>query len=172
MDVPYMCCSCVHLQPCYWAGCCRSRWSSLGQRRLRSDHIQWDMIPSRHCNCADAQTSCGSHPGHGRWNRSSYWCGNHTWQWGAEGDGVIKVSSFSLYFLVIETKARWIYFIYCMCLLLFIDGSELLRKACVFRGQKGNHLSCYGCSTHTILVQYRGTTHIPCNIHAHTQLLQ
>lgn len=51
--------------------------------------------------------------------------------------------------------------------LLFIDGSELLRQACFLWGQIGSHLSCYCCSTHPVLVQHRGTTHVPCNTHAH-----
>lgn len=85
VNVLFMC-PCGHLQPCYWAGCCHSRWSNLVQLRWRSDHIQWDTSPSGHYSCAGARTSCGLYPGHSRWNRSSYWCGSHTWQWEVERD--------------------------------------------------------------------------------------
>lgn len=49
--------------------------------------------------------------------------------------------------------------------LLFKDGSQLLRKAGLPGSQIGNHLSCYGCSTHAVLVQHKRTTHVPCNTH-------
>lgn len=49
--------------------------------------------------------------------------------------------------------------------LLFKDGSQLLRKAGLLGGQIGNHLSCYGCGAHAILVQHKRTTHVPCNTH-------
>lgn len=50
---------------------------------------------------------------------------------------------------------------------LFKDGSELLRKARLLGSQIGNHLSCDGCSAHTVLVQNKRTTHVPCNTHTH-----
>lgn len=52
---------------------------------------------------------------------------------------------------------------------LFKDGRELLRKAGLLASQIGNHLSCYGCSAHAVLVQHKRTTHVPCNTHTWVQ---
>lgn len=70
---------CVDLQPCNLADCCHSLWSGLVQPRWRSDRIRLDTSPCCRSYAGD-WTNCRLHLRHGRWNRSSYWCGIHTWQ--------------------------------------------------------------------------------------------
>lgn len=53
-----------------------------------------------------------------------------------------------------------------VCVLLLVDGRQLLRKAFVLGGQIGDHLCCDGRCTDPVLVQHRGTTHVTCT-HTH-----
>lgn len=157
-------CEFVPLQLSYQVGCCRSLWSGLALLRWRSDRIQWDTSPFGHRSYAGVQISCGWHLGHGRWSRSSWWCGSRTWQRGV--DRLKWVETWG------SVKVRWVWSVcVCVCVLLSVDGGELLRKAGVFSGQIGNHLSCNGSSAHSILIQHGGATHIPCDTHRPSQFI-
>lgn len=104
-------CPCVHLQLCYWADCCHSRWSSLLQLRLRSDHIWPDRSPSGYYSCASAQTSSGLYSGHDRRNMNSYWCGSHTWQREKEDRDRLEFpgSIYVLYFIEMKNPVNIMY---------------------------------------------------------------